>query len=193
MSRNLKHYQAIDELVTNALLALYFTMIKQGGFWTVKRRNEILVKFIKPKVKLRQFSTCKNEVKTMLNMGRSAAGNLEQKLWDINRINLEYKAKLSQADELYIMLADLFEKHQFPSMLEDPEKEIEQDTLYMQEEGVEQGFDKDNNQIKPLAMTIKTQRLKTLIEAAQAKGIYRVEVNQGGVQKMAHLLLHRKD
>ncbi|PML40329.1 DUF2913 family protein [Vibrio sp. 10N.261.52.A1] len=192
MSRNLKHYQALDALATHALLALYCTMSKQGGFWTVKRRNERLVKFIKPKVKQPQFSTCKPEIKTMLSIGRNPIGNLEQKLWDVNRLNLEYQAKFSQADELYIMLSGLFEQHQFPSMLEDIEKGLEVDTLYMKEKGIENGFDEDNNQIKPLAMTVKTHRLKALIEAVQANGIYRVEVDHVDEHEVIHLLLHRK-
>lgn len=193
MSRNLKHYQALDELVTNALLALYCTMSQQGGFWTTKKRNELLVKYIKPKLKKPQFLTCKNEIKTMLSIGRSATGSLEQKLWDINRLNLEYQAKFSQADELYIMLSGLFEQHQFPSMLESSEKDLERDTLYMKEKGIENGFDEDNNQIKPLAMTVKTERLKALIEAVQAKGIYRVEVDHVDEHEVIHLLLHRKE
>lgn len=193
MSRNLKHYQALDELVTNALLALYCTMSQQGGFWTTKKRNELLVKFIKPKLKKPQFLTCKNEIKTMLSIGRSATGSLEQKLWDINRLNLEYQAKFSQADELYIMLSGLFEQHQFPSMLENSEKDLERDTLYMKEKGIENGFDEDNNQIKPLAMTVKTHRLKALIEAVQAKGIYRVEVDHVDEHEVVHLLLHRTE
>ena len=192
MSRNLKHYQALDELVTNSLLGLYCTMSQQGGFWTTKRRNELLVKFIKPKVKRPQFSTCKNELKTMLSIGRSGTGNLEAKLWDINRLNLEYQAKFSQADELYIMLTELFEQYKFPSMLEDIEKEIERDTLYMKEKSVEQGFDEDSNQIKPLAMTVKTHRLKLLIKALQAKGIYRVEIVSEDKDEVIHLLLHRE-
>jgi len=193
MSRNLKHYQALDELVTNALLALYCTMSQQGGFWTTKKRNELLVKFIKPKLKKPQFLTCKNEIKTMLSIGRSATGSLEQKLWDINRLNLEYQAKFSQADELYIMLSGLFEQHQFPSMLENSEKDLERDTLYMKEKGIENGFDEDNNQIKPLAMTVKTERLKALIKAVQAKGVYRVEVDHVDEHEVIHLLLHRKE
>ncbi|CAK3447132.1 DUF2913 domain-containing protein [Vibrio crassostreae] len=192
MSRNLKHYQALDELVTNALLALYCTMSQQGGFWTTKKRNELLVRFIKPKLKKPQFLTCKNEIKTMLSIGRNATGSLEQKLWDINRLNLEYQAKFSQADELYIMLSGLFEQHQFPSMLENSEKDLERDTLYMKEKGIENGFDEDNNQIKPLAMTVKTERLKALIEAVQANGIYRVEVDYVDEHEVIHLLLHRK-
>ncbi|WGW00191.1 DUF2913 family protein [Vibrio sp. YMD68] len=193
MNTNLKHYQALDELVTNALLALYCTMSQQGGFWTVKRRNEQLVKFIKPKVKQPQFSTCKNELKTMLSIGRSPTGNLEHKLWDVNRLNLEYQSKFSQADELYIMLTGLFERHQFPSMLEAPEKELEQDTIYLKEKNVEQGFDDDNNQIKPLAMTVKTHRLEVLTEALQANGIYRVDINGMDEDGATHLLLYRKE
>ncbi|WP_299139086.1 DUF2913 family protein [uncultured Vibrio sp.] len=192
MSRNLKHYQALDSLVTHALLALYCTISQQGGFWTAKRRNELLVKVIKPKVKQSQFSTCKPEIKTMLSIGRSPTGNLERKLWDVNRLNLEYQAKFSQADELYIMLTGLFEQHQFPSMLEDSEKDRERDTLYMKEKGIENGFDEDNNQIKPLAMTVRTERLKALIEAVQANGIYRVEVDHVDEHEVIHLLLHRK-
>ncbi len=192
MSRNLKHYQALDALTTHALLALYCTMSQQGGFWTVKKRNERLVKFIKPKVKQPLFSTCKPEIKTMLSIGRSPVGNLEQKLWDVNRLNREYQAKFSQADELYIMLSGLFEQHQFPSMLESSEKDLEMDTLYMKEKGIENGFDEDNNQIKPLAMTVRTHRLKALIEAVQANGLYRVEVDHVDEHEVIHLLLHRK-
>nr|AKN40728.1 hypothetical protein [Vibrio tasmaniensis] len=193
MSRNLKHYQALDELVTNALLALYGNIRLQGGFWTVKKRNEQLVKFIKPKLKKPQFSTCKSEIKTMLSIGRSATGNLERKLWDINRLHLEYRAKFSQADELYAMLSGLFEQHQFPSMLENSEKDLEKDTLYMKEKGIESGFDEDNNQIRPLAMTVKTERLKALIEAVQASDIYRVEIDHVDEHEVIHLLLHRKE
>lgn len=90
------------------------------------------------------------------------------------------------------MLTELFEQYQFPSMLEDIEKEIERDTLYMKEKSVEQGFDEDSNQIKPLAMTVKTHRLKLLIKALQAKGIYRVEIVSEDKDEVIHLLLHRE-
>lgn len=62
----------------------------------------------------------------------------------------------------------------------------------MKEKGIENGFDEDNNQIKPLAMTVKTHRLKALIEAVQTNGIYRVEVDHVDEHEVIHLLLHRK-
>lgn len=110
MSRNLKHYQALDALVTYALC----TIGQQGGFWSVKRR------VIKPKVKHPQFSTFKPEIKTMLSIGRISTGNLERKFWRVNRLNLEYQVKFSQADELYIMLSGLFEQHLLPLLKKRP-------------------------------------------------------------------------
>lgn len=60
---------------------------------------------------------------------------------DINQLNLEYQAKFSQADELHIMLTELFDQHQFPSLLESLEEKMERDSIYMKEKSVEQGFD----------------------------------------------------
>ena len=191
MSQNLKHYLALDELVTHSLLTLYCTMSQQGGFWTVKKRNAFLVKYLKRKVKQAQFSVCKNDLKTMLSIGRQTRGNLEQKLWTVNQLNLEYQARLSQADELYLMLTDLNEQHQFPSKLDHPDKASEEETLYMTQSEIEEGFDKDNNQIKPLVMTVKTTRLKALTEAVQAQGVYRVEIEHVDEHEVIHLLLHR--
>lgn len=127
----------------------------------------------------------------MMNIGRRATGNLEQKLWEVNAMNLTYRARLTPADELYIMLNALYEQHQFPSMLENAEEAMEIDTLYMSEKSVENGFDADNNQIKPLTVAVKTQRLDTLIQAVQANGVYRVDIDSVDEQQVNHLLLHR--
>lgn len=191
MSKKLKHYQALGELVVHALLALYSAMSQQGGFWTVKRRNELLVKFIKSKLKLSQFSVCKKDMKTMLSIGRSPVGNLEQRLWEVNKLNLEYGSTLSQADELYIMLTDIAEQHQFNSLLDNPEKTKVMDTLYMKQSDIEGSFNELNQQVKPLSMTVKTSRLKAFIDAVQAKGVYRVEIDHVDAQEVIHLLLHR--
>ncbi|OCH57269.1 MULTISPECIES: DUF2913 family protein [Vibrio] len=191
MGKNFKHYQALDGLVTSALLALYCTMSQKGGFWTTQRRNEQLVKFIKPTLKKVQFATCKNEIRAMIGIGRRATGNLEQKLWEVNAMNLAYRARFTPADELYIMLNALYEQHQFSSMLENAEEAMEIDTLYMKAKGVENGFDADNNQIKPLTVAVKTQRLDTLIQAVQANGVYRVDIDSVDEQQVNHLLLHR--
>lgn len=140
-----------------------------------------------------KFTVCKKDIKAMLVVGRNAKGNLEKKLWELNQISLNYKANLTQADELYILLTDLFEQYQFPSLLEQNSNQRETDVIYMKEKRLEQGFDENNKQIKPLTMTVKTARLKELIDAVQAKGTYRVEVESEDEQGTVQLLIHRNN
>ncbi|MFS1963307.1 DUF2913 family protein [Vibrio lentus] len=89
------------------------------------------------------------------------------------------------------MLTDLNEQHQFPSTRPSRQSERGGRSLYMTQSEIEEGFDKDNNQIKPLVMTVKTTRLKALIEAVQAQGVYRVEIEHVDEHEVIHLLLHR--
>ena len=138
-----------------------------------------------------QFALCKKDIKVMINVGRAVNSNLEMKLWEVNQINLDYKANLAHADELYILLTELLEQHQFPSYLKDKETSQKLDTLYICKRGIENVFDENNKQIKPLTMTVKTARLKELIGAVQAKGTYRVEVESEDEEGTVQLLIHR--
>ncbi|MFA0053662.1 DUF2913 family protein [Vibrio echinoideorum] len=191
MSKNLKHYQASSCLVTHALFALYFQIQSSQGYTPIKRRNEILVKFIKAQQKKAMYASLKKEMKTMLAIGRNPKGNLEAKLHDINQLNLEYKMKLTHADELYILFNHLFEAIDFPSQLADSETLIEEDILYMNPLDIEEGFDGQNNQIKPLVMTVKTHRLDALIDHVNAHEMYTIEV-VNVKDDVISLLLHRK-
>ena len=193
MNQNLQHYYMLEKLVTNSLTALYLEISTQKGYWTVKKRNDYLIKFLKSRSKMPKFAVCKKDIKAMLVVGRNAKGNLEKKLWELNQISLNYKANLTQADELYILLTDLFEQYQFPSLLEQGSNQRETDVIYMKEKRLEQGFDENNKQIKPLTMTVKTARLKELIDAVQAKGTYRVEVESEDEQGTVQLLIHRSN
>ncbi|MFA0079360.1 DUF2913 family protein [Vibrio artabrorum] len=191
MSKNLKHYQAISCLVTHALLALYFQIQNRQGYTPIKRRNDILVKFIKTQQKKAMYASLKKEMKTMLAIGRNPKGNLEARLHDINQLNLECKMKLTHADELYILFNHLFEAIGFSSQLADSKTLIEENILYMSQLDIEEGFDDQNNQIKPLPMTVKTQRLEALIDHVNAHDGYSIEVVKVKDDAIS-LLLHRK-
>ncbi|MCY9828819.1 DUF2913 family protein [Vibrio chagasii] len=191
MSKNLKHYQATTRLVTHALFALYFHIQGNKGYTPIKRRNEILVKFIKGQQKKAVYSTLKKEIKTMLAIGRNPKGNLEARLHEINRLNLEYKAKLTDADTLYVLFNHLYEALNLASQLTQPETNIEEDILYMNQSDIEDGFDEQNNQIKPLGITVKTQRLEALIHHINSQDTYTIEV-VGAENDVISLLLHKK-
>ncbi|MBB1465947.1 DUF2913 family protein [Vibrio sp. SG41-7] len=190
--RNLKHYQALNELIPLSLIALYSTVNISGGFWSVKRRNAFLTKYLKPKVKLPQFIACKQELKALLIIGRSLNGNLEQKLLFINKANLDYETRWSHADELYILFSKLSKQHQFGSKIKCRGQKMEPDIIYMNSDAIEKGFDAQNNQIKPLSITLKTSRLHELISAIREFGKYQLE--EIGINDTAetHMLLSRK-
>ncbi|MEZ9955463.1 DUF2913 family protein, partial [Vibrio splendidus] len=73
----------------------YYSFDQSQAYWPTKKRNEFLVEFIKPKIKQPQYSKCKKELKTMLSIGRNAKGHLEENLWQMNEINLNYQAKFT--------------------------------------------------------------------------------------------------
>lgn len=81
MNKNLQHYYMLEKLVTNALTALYLEISTQKGYWTVKKRNDYLIKFLKSRSKMPKFAVCKKDIKAMLVVGRNAKGDLEKKLW----------------------------------------------------------------------------------------------------------------
>ena len=191
MSKNLKHYQATTRLITHALFALYFQVQESKGYTPIKRRNEILVKFLKNQQKKSIYTTLKKEIKTMLAIGRKPNSNLEEKLHELNRLNLEYKAKLTGADELYILFNHLYEALGFASQLTHPETAIEEDIIYMNQSDIEEGFDERNVQIKPLPMTVKTHRLAALIDYVSRQDSYSIEV-VGVDEDIISLLLHKK-
>ncbi|WP_210447876.1 DUF2913 family protein [Vibrio crassostreae] len=190
--RNWKHYQALNELIPLSLIALYSAINLSGGFWNVKKRNAFLTKYLKPKVKHPQFTACKKELKALLVIGRSLNGNMEQKLLFINQANLDYEARWSHADELYILFSKLSEQHQFGSKIKCKDQTMEPDIIYMSSDAIEKGFDAQNNQIKPLSITLKTSRLQELISAIKEFGRYQLEEVYVNDEIGTQLLLSRK-
>ena len=191
MSKHLKHYLASNQLVTHALFVLYFQIQKNTGYTPIKKRNEILVKHLKMQQNKRVYSTLKKEIKTMLAIGRNPKGHLEARLHEVNQINLEYKAKFTHADELYLLFSQLQETLSFSFQLCEPENVIEDEMLYMDPLNINEGFDEQNNQVKPLSMTVKTHRLDALIHHVNADDAYAIEVVDVK-DDIISLLLHRK-
>ncbi|TOM93286.1 hypothetical protein CGH67_27980, partial [Vibrio parahaemolyticus] len=67
-------------MVTNALLHLLCKVSSTDRYVPTATRNEILVKYLKPKVADESLSNIKKDIKLMLNVARKKGGNLEMKL-----------------------------------------------------------------------------------------------------------------
>jgi len=78
-------------LCNNCLLHLYLKISVTGAFISPAARNEILVQFLKPKVKSAEYKTVKKEVKFLIKVGRSKmkleSNILKLKLLTMNLLN----------------------------------------------------------------------------------------------------------
>lgn len=163
----LQYHRAMTTIVTHSLLHLYTKIGQKKGYMPIKQRNELLVKFLKPRLKLKGYAIAKKDIKALIQKGREANANLERQLWKLNDINNKYASKFTEADELYILLNDLYQRYGYVSQI--ASDDCDSGIIYMEKEQIEQGFDENNQQTKTLKMFIKTdEKPDTLIKRAQS-------------------------
>lgn len=73
MTQNTNYYKNLIHICNIALLHLYIQIDINGKFATKDFRNQTLVKFLKPKIKLTDYKALKPDLKAMILIGRSDA------------------------------------------------------------------------------------------------------------------------
>ncbi|MCW8336384.1 DUF2913 family protein, partial [Vibrio paucivorans] len=190
MSVKLKYHQAFSEIVLNALLHLFMHKASSERFIPTKRSNEILVKFLKARVNRSGYAVCKKDIKVMIGVARKG-GDLTARLFELNQMNLDYRAKFSQADELYILFNALCEQHGYESQLAQ-EGELVAETIYMTQEDIEAGFDEENRQIKPLPFWVKTDDPQRVVECVKLTSPYVATLEHTDEKEAVHFSLYRE-
>lgn len=79
IKRDFDYYHNIHNVITYALLQLLCKVSLSPRFVPVSTRNEILIKYLKPKLKDKSLSNIKKDIKLMLSVARKKGGNLEIK------------------------------------------------------------------------------------------------------------------
>lgn len=171
MSR-LKYHQQITMLVNHALLHLYMNIAASKGCTPVHKRNALLVKWLKSNVKRPIYDFVKKDIKALIIIGRNSTGNVEDRLWALNKINNEYQSKFTEADQLYILLTHLYEQCGYASQLTGSCEDYEEGVIYMDPSEIETGFDENSNQIRPLQMFISVEKVDPLIKEIDRHGGY---------------------
>ncbi|GAL14648.1 hypothetical protein JCM19233_5660 [Vibrio astriarenae] len=97
----------LDTLVTHALLHLLCQVAHSSRFVPSHKRDEILVKFIKPKVSDKAYRAIKSELKTMVSIGKKKGGQLERKLYKLQTLSAQSKASINAMEGLYKLLSFL--------------------------------------------------------------------------------------
>ncbi|MFC5079566.1 hypothetical protein VTH8203_01368 [Vibrio thalassae] len=173
----LKYHQQLTDLIYHGLLHLYFHIANNRRFVPIHTRNEILIKWLKPKLKSPKYKAVKSDIKALMTIARKKGGNLEERFTAIQIINEEHKSRFTQADDLYILLTDLYEKHDFPSQLTNSAgNTYESGIIYMAPSEIETGFDDNSNQIRPLEFFVSSGEVEAVIQAIHTHGGYDCEI-----------------
>ncbi|MGR5178875.1 DUF2913 family protein [Vibrio mediterranei] len=188
ISKEFDYYSNLNTLIVHALLHLHFQISSTTRFVPVTKRNEILIKFLKPKLADKSLSNIKKDIKLMLTVARRKTGNLEVRL---NELNKQANQTLSAGtDRLFNLLVHL-QSLGFESQLFEEDSTAEADVLYMLEEQIEHGFDDGHQQVAPLSMLIQSERVQELIDAINHHSLFIAEMKEWNVQTaQAHIVLH---
>ncbi|MCG9657630.1 DUF2913 family protein [Vibrio mediterranei] len=187
--KDFEYYKNLHSLVVSALLHLLFQVSSSTRYVPVTRRNEILLKYLKPKLQERSLVNIKKDIKLMIQTARSKGSNLEMKLYEINE--KAKQTKISGAEKLYSLLVYLYDKEGIESRLFEEGQVAEQGLLYMLEDQIEHCFDHDDLQVAPLSMLIQLERAPELIDVINLHGCFLAEMKEWNVETFqAHLVLH---
>ncbi|OEE72827.1 DUF2913 family protein [Vibrio genomosp. F6] len=182
------YYLHLHTLITDALLFLLMSVHLSSRFMPVAKRNEVLVRYLKPKLKEKNLADIKGDIRLMLNTARNKNGNLEKKLY---LLNTQSKAhRVAGAELLYHLLVVLYDKEGIESKLLDESQPCEPGILYILEEHLEHCF-KDGVQIAPVSLFIELERAPELIEVINQHSLYVAEMKEwNAMTHQAHMLLH---
>ncbi|KFA99635.1 DUF2913 family protein [Vibrio sp. ER1A] len=189
IKKDFEYYKNLHSLVSHALLHLLFQVSTSSRYVPVTRRNEILLKYLKPKLNDKALLNIKKDIKLMIQTARSKGSNLEMKLYEINE--KAKQTKIAGAEKLYSLLVYLYDEERIESRLFEEGQAAEPGILYMLEEHIEHCFDHDDSQVAPLSMLIQLERAPELIDVINRHGWFIAEMKEWNSDTFqAHLLLH---
>ncbi|ELP5902960.1 DUF2913 family protein [Vibrio vulnificus] len=189
IKRDVEYYHNLHNLVTHALLHLLSKVSETTRHVPISARNDILIRYLKPKVNNKALSNIKKDIKLMLNVARKQGGNLEMKLYELN--SQANRTKLAGAEKLYSLLIHLYDVEGIESRLFEEGCEAEPGTLYMLDEQIEHGFDHEHNQVAPLSMLIQLEKAPELINSINQHGLFIAEMKEWNASShQAHIILH---
>ncbi|EJA7356494.1 DUF2913 family protein, partial [Vibrio parahaemolyticus] len=158
-------------------------------FVPVATRNDILIKYLKPKLNDKSLSNIKKDIKLMLSVARKQGGNLEMRLHELN--SQANRTKLVGAEKLYNLLVHLYDAEGIESRLFEEGSEAEPGIIYMLEEQIEHGFDQEHKQVTPLSLLIQLERAPELIDSINNHGLFLAEMKEWNLEThQAHILVH---
>lgn len=188
-------YDIFNDVIDNALLHLFLTVSESGRFTPRLKRNEILVRYLKPVIKDKRYQQAKKEVRCLIALGRDASCNLESKLIELNELSQRYDAQATKAKQLFDLLTRIETELGIPTKFLDITESGANlsNTIYMLQEHVENGFTILGEQVAPVSLFLELEQVVGLVDFIGADGSFFAEIQQHNVDaKQGHILLHPK-
>lgn len=188
----LKYHQAFTRLTTLSLLHLYCYIDVSSRFIPIKKRNDLLVKFLKKHTALPDNVIIKKDIKLLIIMAKKGK-NVEHKLWELYKLNNQYGEKFTDADHLFILLTYLHEQHGFASSIETADLARKKNVIYTTRALIDASFTDEHTLTAPLSMFIIMDEPSHLVALINGHGgIFTAEhVSTSIDNASAKLLIHR--
>ena len=181
------------DVIDNALLYLYLTVTETTRYTPIPKRNEALLRYLKPLAKDKAYRGARKEIRSFLALGKKPGCNLESKLVELHELSLRYDKNASDARRLFNMLGQIEDRLGFPTRFIDylNGEQPQANTIYMLQKHIENGFVETGEQVAPVSLFLESSKLASLLEFINASGLFQAELqqmNEGA--KQGHIVLH---
>lgn len=181
------------DVIDNALLHLYLTVSETTRFTPIPKRNELLVRYLKPLIKDKAYCSAKKELRRLMTIAVTPGANLEATLVELNQLGVRYDKNASDAKQLFDVLGQIEDRLGLPTRFLNflKDEQPKPDTIYMLQEHVENGFIESGEQVAPVSLFLESPKLSEVLKFIRAGGVFVAELVQMNEEaRQGHIVLH---
>ncbi len=170
---NNNYPNTIKNFCDSSLLHLYLSCSETTRFVPTHKRNEWLVKYLKPQLNKAEYKPLKKDIKSLLLLGKRRTANLEKQILRLRGLVDNFD---NDVEQFYALLSLLEDELKLPSSLQRNPKLKEQ--ICISEQCIDSGFDKSGCQIAPLGITVYSAQWPKLDELIKRHGHFSLEIKE---------------
>ncbi len=163
----------VKNFCDSSLLHLYLSCSETTRFVPIHRRNEWLLKYLKPQLNKSEYKPLKKDIKSLLLLGKQRTADLEKQLLKLRGLVDNFD---NDVEQFYSLLSVFEDELHLPSSLQRNPSLKEQ--ICISEQSIDAGFDKSGSQIAPLCITVYSSQWPEIDELVQKHGWFRLEVKE---------------
>ena len=176
----------IKKLCDTSLLYLYMLCSDSTRYIPTHKRNEHLIKFLKPLIKDTKYKPVRKDIKTLLIAGKKQKSNLEQQIIKLRSLVDNFNRDV---EKFYSLLSLIEEQTGLKSGLYH-ESNLSKYQIFISEKAIDSGFNNAGDQIAPISIIVHSDKWKNLIELTKEHGCFYLELTAEQANE-AQLLLHK--